>query len=109
MEMRELLTSEQRALDFISHYGRDRVTKVLNSVCNRIQRRINIGNATSFGQFFDEGNVKYAQWERDVIYMSKLALMLTNTDSPASAHARIIERRRQQREAALARRSAKAA
>lgn len=107
--MTTLLKSEQQAKAFVEHYGRIRVARALSAVCQRIKRRIEIANNTSFGQFFDEGSIKTAEWERELIYKAKLGLMLTNTDTPALAHARIIERRRQQKEAAQARRSAQAA
>lgn len=100
----DLLPIEQRAKEFVSSIGIPRATRLLELLCSRIERRIRIANAQCFGQFFDEGCIKKAPWEVDLIFELKMGLSLNNTDTPAAAKTRITARRKAQREAAAKRR-----
>ena len=101
----ELLDSEQGAKDFVLLIGMTRANRLLELVCSRINRRIHVANESCFGQFFDDACIVKASWEVDLIYKLKLGMTLLNTDTPADARARIIARRKSQREAAALRRS----
>ncbi|MCF2903086.1 hypothetical protein L1267_22205 [Pseudoalteromonas sp. OFAV1] len=105
--MNNLLPSEQYALDFVLRIGRERATRLLELVTGRISRRIRVGNEKSFGQFLDESCIRKAPWEVELTYQLKMGLQLSNTDTPAAAHERILKRIAERKERAALRRQSK--
>ena len=88
-----LLPNEQQAKDFVLKIGEARAERLLNLVGNRITRRADKGNAECPTMYFNEGTVRKAQWEVDLMFNTKMGLTLTNNqDNPIAAKARIAAR-----------------
>lgn len=89
-----LLASEVKAKALVQKIGFVRATNIVNSLCARIERRIERANEGMFVTFIDNSCVRKSEWETDLLYQLKLGLMLTDYDSPLKARARILERRK---------------
>ncbi|MBB1390161.1 hypothetical protein H5185_12130 [Shewanella sp. SG44-6] len=88
-----LLPCEQIAKLFVINIGIQRAHRLLDLVTNRIKRRIDAGNAKSFGQFLDESCIRRSPWEVDLMFNIKMGLSLTDDyNTPAAARGRILKR-----------------
>lgn len=101
-----LHSSEQAAKDFVLRIGTKRATRLLDLVCGRIDRRIKIANLHTFGQFFDTGCIRTADWERELIFTIKMGLQLTKKNITHEDVVKSVKARRAaQKAAAQARRA----
>jgi hypothetical protein len=89
----QLLKSEQESLAFVQQIGLKRAHRILDLISHRKSRRLANANRESNGFIMDDLHLKVSAWERDLDFKIKMGLTLSNDDTPAKAHQRILDRR----------------
>lgn len=88
----DLLKSEQSAVDFINKYGAERANRVLDALCRRFEMRYELASQNSFGPLNREW-IYTTKIERELTYLIKIGLSLTDTyNTPENARRRILDR-----------------
>jgi hypothetical protein len=88
-----LLSSEQKAADFVSEIGIERATTILNAICRRIDRRYDAACQANPHTPINREWVRQTDLERELIHRLKMGLMLVDDYlTPTKAHERILAR-----------------
>lgn len=88
-----LLRDEEEAKTFVAKIGIERAESILNAICSRIKRRIDVGNRGAVGFRYDESSIRRTDIEINLMHKLKMGLSLLDTSNkPCAAHQRILQR-----------------